>query len=88
MATKPTNAEFGDIATALYAILHGYDVAYANLETEAQELEYQVAQGGLGAKVRLSKMNRVADIYFELSDRKSTRLNSSHSTLSRMPSSA
>ena len=32
--------------------------------------------------------DRVLDVLNEVKDRKSTRLNSSHSTLSRMPSSA
>ena len=53
-------------------------------EDQVAEIEKQVEAG----KLSLADLNSLADKGKDISDRKSTRLNSSHPRLSRMPSSA
>ena len=72
-------------ATALLLAQEGYTVAvnyHHNINAATEVVNTIVASGGKAAALR-------ADISDEAQvDRKSTRLNSSHNVISRMPSSA
>ena len=62
-------------------------------ETMAREIAQQLGIGGGGARADQDMIRRLegksdTELMQELADRKSTRLNSSHITPSRMPSSA
>ena len=57
-----------------------------NMDTGCVELRFQ--DGSMISIDCTAVENEVADNRFHQSDRKSTRLNSSHESISRMPSSA
>ena len=52
------------------------------------DLKYIAAGGTLGSAMKLTKEGVAVKVCPHIIDRKSTRLNSSHIPLSRMPSSA
>ena len=70
-------------------ILTDKSIAYASAKIAIENGATVVATGfGKGLRITERAVKRLSDDINVYSDRKSTRLNSSHSSVSRMPSSA
>ena len=87
---KPTEApvEEGNEEGTFIKDSQGSTFKITNADSENPEVQYEAPAKKAKGKVKVPAFVKVNGVTYQVTDRKSTRLNSSHTPISRMPSSA